>query len=295
MRETSGGSLSEHELDHYLGDLPWAGLADVAAPFFHDSSHKASEFLRTLQAEARLGLRLISSFVSPGMRILEVGSGMGLLAGYLHSKGLDVTALEPGLGGFGVSGALSRAVQKCPEFAALRKLDLPAESLSPDKHALFDFIYSVNVLEHIPRLDDALIAMASVLAENGEMLHTCPNYTVPYEPHFGVALFPLFPRCTAPLVTRRGNEDLWDSLKFVTAGRIRKICRSHSMEVWFQPEVMHRSFMRLDEDSEFLKRQSNGIVVNAFRVLKATGVLDLLRYLPAGVSTPMVFRIRKQR
>jgi hypothetical protein len=33
---------------------------------------------------------------------LEVGSGMGLLAGYLNSKGVDITALEPGLGAEGV-------------------------------------------------------------------------------------------------------------------------------------------------------------------------------------------------
>jgi SAM-dependent methyltransferase len=222
------------------------------------------------------------------------GPGRDLSRAFLHCQGLDVTALEPGLGGFGVSAALAQAVQKCPEFAALHRLDLPAEGLSPVVHGSFDFIYSVNVLEHIPRLEDALSAMGRVLAEDGEMLHTCPNYLVPYEPHFGVPLIPLFPRWTAPFVRRNGLDELWNSLNFVTARQIRSICRKSDMEVSFRPEILYQAFLRLEQDPEFLKRQSNGLVVGAFRLLKATGLLRALRFLPPGLATPMVFTIKRR-
>jgi SAM-dependent methyltransferase len=218
---------------------------------------------------------------------------MGLLAAYLHSKGLDVTALEPGLGGFGVSAGLSRFMHDCPEFAGLSRLDLPAAELSPQAHGKFDFIYSVNVLEHIPLLEEALAAMGSVLTNGGKMLHTCPNYAVPYEPHFGVALVPFVPRLTGPLFRKHGHDELWNSLNFLTASRIKRICRGNALEVSFQPGVLHQTFLRLDQDPEFLKRQSNILVVNLFRSLKATGLLELLRFLPAEMSTPMVFRVEK--
>lgn len=290
---TSPENIGEAGLDDFLRGISWQDLAAVAAPFFGGSSQQASGFLDTLRAEAHLGLRLIKPFLSPGARILEVGSGMGLLAGYLGSRGLGITALEPGLGGFGVSAALARAVQDRPEFAGLSRLDLPAEQLSPQTHGKFDFIYSVNVLEHIPLLEDALSAMGSALADGGTMLHTCPNYTVPYEPHFGVALIPFFPRWTGPLFGKGGHEELWDSLNFITAGRVKRICRRHAMSVEFQPGVLHQAFLRLEQDPEFRKRQSSGPVVRLFLFLKASGLLSLLRFVPPTLSTPMVFRIRK--
>ena len=32
--------------------------------------------------------------------------------------------------------------------------------------------------------------------EGGAMIHMCPNYFVPYEPHFGIPLIPFAPRAT---------------------------------------------------------------------------------------------------
>ncbi len=127
-------------LGRFSAGLPWADLELVAMPYFNDDRTAATAFLKTLQLEARFGLNHILSRLSHDKRILEVGAGIGLLAGYLNSCGYQITALEPGLGGFGVSAALPSAVSSRPEFSSLHRLDLPAEKLYAPLHGRFDFI-----------------------------------------------------------------------------------------------------------------------------------------------------------
>ena len=105
-------------LERFSAGLPWDELEGVAMPYLNTDRTNATAFLKTLQFEARFGLNLILSQLSHDKRILEVGAGIGLLAGYLNSCGYQFTALEPGLGGFGVSAALARAVSSRPEFSS---------------------------------------------------------------------------------------------------------------------------------------------------------------------------------
>jgi SAM-dependent methyltransferase len=285
-------NLNEDDLGGFLSVLPWGELQEAAAPFFSNSADKAAGFLETLKAEAKLGFRLVKDSLVAGQRVLEVGSGMGLLAGYLNSRGVDITALEPGLGGFSFSAALAKAVQKCPEFATLKRLDIPADCLSKKLHGEFDFIYSVNVLEHIPELEIALKGMAGVLAPNGKMVNTCPNYTVPYEPHFGIPLVPFFPRISPMFFPKCRGSELWGSLNFITSRWIKKICRRNGLKVSFEGGILYRTLLRLEEEPEFLKRQSNPLILGIFRLLKITGLLKLTQFMPASLSTPMIYEIR---
>lgn len=275
-------------LQRFLTELPWREMEQVGAPFFHLDAQQAAAFLDTLQAEAKLGFHLIGEHLGPGVRVLEVGSGMGLLAGYLRSCGLDVVALEPGLGGFGISGALTQAIAAHPAYRQLERLDEPAEALQPEKHGLFDLIYSVNVLEHIPALDDAVRAMGSVLRPGGKMIHACPNYTIPYEPHFGIPLIPFVPRATELFVPKLRASELWQSLNFITARALGDICHRNGLRLRLAPGVMYAAFERLESDSEFRRRQSNGFVRAAFAFLQKSGLLRLLRQIPASCATPMI-------
>lgn len=250
--------------------------------------------MKTLQLEARFGLNLILSRLSHDKRILEVGAGIGLLAGYLNSCGYQVTALEPGLGGFGVSAALATAASSRPEFSSLHRLDLPAEKLDAALHGRFDFIYSINVLEHIPDLENAVRGMGAVLENGGEMVHTCPNYFLPYEPHFGIPLVPVAPRSTAIFSPKLKDSELWQSLNFITAARLNHACRAHGLFLKLETGVMLRTFIRFDTDPEFRRRQGNSFVFRIFLFLKFTGLLYLLGKLPASWGTPMVAQITRR-
>jgi len=112
----------------------------------------------------------------------------------------------------------------------------------------FDLIFSVMPLEHIPDFEAAFAGMAAVLAPQGRMIHLCPNYMVPYEPHFGLPLVPLAPRATALLLPSLKASGLWRSLNFVTYRRVRRCAAAAGLTVEFAPRMMLRAFERLDRD-----------------------------------------------
>ncbi len=273
-------------MDAFLQSLPWDKFVDVAAPHFNWDRAQAEGFLRALQGEAKLGHKLISPYLKPGMKVLEVGAGMGLLSAYLESQGVHITALEPGLGGFGVNAALARAA----DFQRLTRVDIPAQEL---RGVDYDFIYSINVLEHIPDLQAALQGLARVLSPGGQMVHTCPNYLLPFEPHFGIPLVPLWPRLTAHLLPKLKASELWQSLNFVTLPQMRRAAHKAGLEAKFESGVLYRAFERLDTDPAFRERQAKGLVKYAYHAFKRTGTLSLLKRLPPVLATPMVFHFRR--
>lgn len=281
-------TIDSLQLDAFLGALPWSDFTVVARPYFDNDAQLAGSFLRTLQAEAHLGLRLIQPELRPGMRVLEVGAGMGLLSSFLTSRGVEVTALEPGLGGFGVSASLASAMADLGGFPNPNRLAIPAERLQGGP---FDLIFSVNVLEHIPMLAEAIRGMARVLGPDGRMVHTCPNYLIPYEPHFAIPLVPAWPRLTHWIVPAIRHSELWQSLNFVTLPQIRRIAATERLEISFEQGVLYRAFERIESDPAFRDRQGNGIVKWAYACLRLTGTLGVLRHLPAVLATPMVFRL----
>ena len=276
------------QLDEFLSALPWTDLTAAARPFFNHDQQRAERFLQTLQAEARLGLRLIRPELRPGIRVLEVGAGMGLLSSFLASQAVDVTALEPGLGGFGVSASLASAMAGLPGFPNPKRLDVPAQNLEGGP---FDLIFSINVLEHIPMLAEALRGMARVLSPHGRMVHTCPNYLIPYEPHFAIPLVPVWPRLTHWMAPTIRHSELWQSLNFVTLPQLRRLASAEQLEITFERGSLYRAFERIESDPAFQARQGRGVVKWAYACLKFTGTLGLLKYLPPVLATPMVFRL----
>jgi SAM-dependent methyltransferase len=241
--------------------------------------------------EAELSLDLLAGVDLRGHRILEVGSGMGVLSAYLASEGFSVVSLEPGSLSFvpyrRIAAALHEKVGRSQEH-----LDIPIEGLSPDLHGTFDLIFSNNVLEHVEDPRHCLCVLDSVLGDGAVMLHNCPNYRVPYEPHFGIPLVPFTPALTRHLLPRRiGDSDLWATLNFITVGDVHASARDRGAQVRFTPAVLAKSFARLDQDDGFGGRHP--VLKAAMPLIRASGALRILAAIPAQLATPMVFEWRR--
>jgi 2-polyprenyl-3-methyl-5-hydroxy-6-metoxy-1,4-benzoquinol methylase len=250
-----------------------------------------ADLLGNLASEARLACRLLDT-VGPSRetRVLEVGAGAGVVAAFLHGQGANVVAIEPIVGGF---EAFMVVRSELAERVAMPAIEpLAAEQLRPAEHGLFDLIISVNVLEHMQPLGRNLDALATVLASGGTMIHTCPNYRVPYEPHYRIPLVPFHPGLTRYVARRAGQEPLWDSLNWITAGDLRRYANRHGLTLRFREGELAAALRRLRDDPEFARRQ-RGPITAALRLLDRIGVAGLIARMPATWLTPMTFTVTK--
>ena len=238
------------------------------------------EVAQTLRVLSGLDLR-------PGARILEVGAGLGLTSAYLSTCGIDVAALEPAGLGFQEHAALAANVA-ITVGSHHDLLTIGAADLDPETHGRFDVIFSNNVLEHIVDPQEALRSMRGVLADGGVMIHSCPNYSVPFEPHFGLPLLPGRPAATRRLLPASiSSSDVWNSLNFVTARQIRQWSTELGLTTQFRSGALATSIERLGTDAEFRARhRALATVGKALVTMRATAAL---RRLPASWSTPMDF------
>jgi hypothetical protein len=120
------------------------------------------------------------------------------------------------------------------------------------------------------------------------MRHTCPNYAVPYEPHYGMPLVPFSPQLTSLFRSSLAHDELWRSLNFVTYGRITRYCRLSGLECRFDRGLLADAFARLDRDAAFRARRGP-MLRFVHRLLGATGLLRVISLLPARWATPMAF------
>ncbi len=150
------------------------------------------DIFETYAAEAKFGRSFIDADLKnllPGASILEVGAGSMILSCQLASEGYTVTALEPTGEGFSHFEKLRSIVLEQAEIAGQTPnlLFIPAEKLT-DKD-LYDFAFSINVMEHVQDVESVVYKVAEALRPSGVYHFTCPNYSFPYEPHFNIPTF----------------------------------------------------------------------------------------------------------
>jgi len=240
--------------------------------------------VRSSVEEARLACRLLEAEIGPQSEVLEVGAGLGILSTFLSTKVARVVALEPGGTGFQSREFLGR---DHPAMARVAWSTSPAESFH-DKP--FSLIFSLNVVEHISELEAAVANLSRLLTPGGRMVHSCPNYTMPFEPHFGVPLIPGAPGRTASLLPDSiSRSDLWASLNFVTAAELRDLGSDAGLSVEFDEGVLADSLDRLVSDRDFGERHK--VLHKVAKLLHPLGVVSLTRRLPAMWMTPMTVRM----
>ena len=237
-----------------------------------------------LVQEAATTLTMVREYVLPGQALLEVGGGVALMNAWLQHKGFDVMSLEPAGSGHDSYYDLGRLILVELGLDTNRWLPYRADEAG-QLGRTFDLVFSNNVLEHMTNLDESLAVLAKVLKLGGRMRHNCPNYLVPYEPHFGIPLVPFRPRCMEILWPRLKNDGLWQSINFITAPRVKRIAHAHGLTVTFDRGHIHKTFERLTTEPAF--RAKHLWLARVYRVMKALRVDRILKWIPESLATPM--------
>ena len=110
-------------------------------------------------------LDTVREYAPARARVLDFGAGGGQFAAPLQAQGMDITALEP-----------DQLLQQRLRAQGLRVAGSTAEL--PD--GTFDYIYTLNVLEHIEDDATALRTLRSKLTSGGRLLIYVPAFPVLY-------------------------------------------------------------------------------------------------------------------
>lgn len=281
--------LSSEAVTAYLDKLIDQDLIAAIADATGQTEAEIATTLRIYASEAPVGVGLLRGHDLTGKRVLEVGAGIGLQTCYLLNAGVNIESVEPEGVGFDNNHLLIEHISRKAALQPIPIHAIGAEALDPAVHGKFDVIFSLNVLEHIAELEDAIAAMARVLAPGGIMIHDCPNYVAPYEPHYGIPLMPFAPQNTFWAGARRA-EPVWRSLNFITANRLVRTAAANGLKVDFNRGLMAAAFDRILTDDVFATRHSH--LKMAAQAMSATGLLWLLRQAPPQWTTPMRVTMR---
>jgi SAM-dependent methyltransferase len=178
----------------------------------------------------------------PHSRILEIGSGVGWLINYFHALNFQVSGIEPNQSGFNKMTEFQGILNECWLGKKNNKLiDSTAENFTQSEKS--DYIYSVNVMEHVQDIELSLKNILFHLSEGGTYRFICPNYKFPYEPHFNF-FAPISKGVTFNLHKRKIlssginlNNQLWDGLNWITPKKVSK-----SIPVGFKVEFSNSAF-----------------------------------------------------
>jgi SAM-dependent methyltransferase len=237
----------------------------------------------TLLAEAAYGVNVIAPYLdvqAPGARVLEVGSGPGILLAHItqfHSA-LEIIGIEPVGLGFAASEPF---IQRLAERFPMRLERCGYQQFSSSQS--FDLIFLINVFEHLPDWRDFLDFAERNLKIGGQCVILCPNYGFPYESHFrlpvigGKALTGrLFHKKIAWHERERNADGLWKSLNFVTWTKLRAAVTGMKLRPKFDPYFLEEMVGRLRTDQEFRRRQSG--IAWAARIVALSGLLRAFRW-----------------
>lgn len=194
----------------------------------------------TYENESRFARKLIDNnlqSLSKNSEIMEVGAGILSLATQLASEGYKVTAIEPAAIGFSsIEFILQKYLEQSKnENVSFSFVNKQVELCNFDHH--FDFIYSINVMEHLQNPYQVIIDLCQNLTYSGKYQFYCPNYNFPYEPHFKKFIFRykngnffLTKQSIKNEISKNlSSVDIFDSLNYITYTKIFEFIKDYDL------------------------------------------------------------------
>jgi 2-polyprenyl-3-methyl-5-hydroxy-6-metoxy-1,4-benzoquinol methylase len=221
--------------------------------------------------------------------IYEIGSGIGLLARMTAENGHKVVATDPGGHGFNAMSKLHAIISDCfqsdeesPKFYNYTSQEIN-EILKDEKHS-FDFIFAANVIEHVSDLEGFFDSVLNLMNEaTGTCRFICPNYAIPYEPHFG--FFTLFSKRLTYILQKNKimhssiayPKNFYEDLTFPTVFKVKRALRNKGVEVHFSRNASNAYLDRVFSDNYFMLRKKK--LANIVKIMQYT-TKNITQWIP---------------
>ena len=202
--------------------------------------------------------------IKKGSAVVEIGSGTGLLSMYVASLGYKVYSFEPQSSGFKDMLEMKELLKECWES------DFPIANFINDYYSesyfkeneVIDYFIAVNVIEHIPNYPELIQNVKKKMNNNSIFRIICPNYLIPYEPHFDIPIF--FNKKSTLFLLRNKilNSGLteplefWDDLSWPTPQKVKKAVIDSGMSVAFSRQTSKSYLKRPVMDDSFKQRKN---------------------------------------
>ena len=149
-----------------------------------------------------------------GIRILDIGCGGGLLAEPLARLGARVTAID----------ASPKAIEAAKAHAASQGLEIDYQTILAEdlaaKGAVFDVVYSSEVIEHVADTNLFISAISQLLVDKGLVVITTINRTL-------AALATI--KIGAEYITKQIPKGTHDFDKFIKPDELSAQCQNHGL------------------------------------------------------------------
>jgi SAM-dependent methyltransferase len=262
------------------------------------SSMPISESLkiRTYIGEADFYFSLLKpdlQAIKKGSAVVEIGSGTGLLSMYIANLGFKVYSFEPQSNGFTDMLKMKEVLSECweSEFPVINFIgDYYSESYL-NENDVIDYILAVNVIEHIPNYGELIQNVKKKMNSNSIFRIICPNYLIPYEPHFDIPTF--FNKKSTFFLLRNKilNSDLsdplefWDDLSWPTPSKVKKVVVDSGLSVAFSRQTTKSYLERPVMDDSF-KQRKNKLTFQAIKLISKV-LIPVLPFVPLKLM-PMI-------
>ncbi len=243
--------------------------------------------LRTYISEAKFFKKIVTPDVAnlnSGSYVIEVGSGIGLLSLHLASLGFEVTAFEPQSSGFDQMNAMRTLISENWKPSA-PNVEFREASLNQTTQLekVADYIFAINVIEHVHDFEELITHAVKAKTPEATMRIVCPNYSIPYEPHFNIPI--IFTKGITQFIFGHkirsskipNSVEFWRDLSWPTQRGLKKMLESKGWNVEFSRDATNEYLKRVFNDSDFIARKGR-ITGSLFKVISV--LAKIIRFVP---------------
>ena len=246
-------------------------------------------------ADAEYTFKVIQPYLDKKKKILEIGGGIHLLSYYLDYLGYDIISLEPGGFGTSIDKFRKKILSQNPSDKLITQT---LEEFRTAKK--FDFIFSINVLEHVRNINKHLLSATSKLKDKNSFLYIrCPNYSFPYESHFKVFFIPYFPELTLNKILKKklikihGEKRYYNLINNINFNCTYKNIKALKLKSSFENPIID-IFKRIENDFVFKKRiLQNKKVYLIYRILNFKIIRKIfVKIFPKSINPYIILMIK---